>query len=232
MVAVVGVALAGTAAYRLTHDRSTPRAFGTPPAASASAPLSSAPPSSAPSTAASTSPPPTSPSGAPTSTTPGGGPFGPGAADGLIPAPVASISIPSLNVSAPAEHVATVDGELDVPTNPAHVGWWIGGAMAGSDAGSVVVDGHVDSAVTGLGALFYLRNLQPGDKVIVTTENHQTVTYSVTAREVLVKASGLPARLFTTTGPPRLVLITCGGPFDKSIRSYEDNIVVYATPVG
>jgi hypothetical protein len=31
-----------------------------------------------------------------------------------------------------------------------------------------------------------------------------------------------------TTGPS-LRLITCGGPFDRSVRSYEDNVVVYAS---
>lgn len=52
----------------------------------------------------------------------------------------------------------------------------------------------------------------------------------VTGRRVHVKANGLPPELFTTTGAPRLVLITCGGPFDLATRTYLDNIVVFATP--
>ena len=31
-------------------------------------------------------------------------------------------------------------------------------------------------------------------------------------------------------GPPGLTLITCGGAFDRGVRSYEDNIVVRAAP--
>ena len=37
-------------------------------------------------------------------------------------------------------------------------------------------------------------------------------------------------RIFTHRGPYRLVLITCGGAFDESIRSYESNVVIIALP--
>jgi len=42
------------------------------------------------------------------------------------------------------------------------------------------------------------------------------------------KHQGLPAALFRAIGPARLVLITCGGPFNSVARSYQDNIVVFA----
>jgi hypothetical protein len=38
-------------------------------------------------------------------------------------------------------------------------------------------------------------------------------------------------RIFARDGAPQLVLITCGGTFDRTIRSYEDNVVVTAEPV-
>ena len=34
-----------------------------------------------------------------------------------------------------------------------------------------------------------------------------------------------------TVRPPRLTLITCGGPFLPEYRSYRDNVVVVAEPV-
>ena len=37
--------------------------------------------------------------------------------------------------------------------------------------------------------------------------------------------------VFQRSGPPRLVLITCGGPFDRTTGSYQENIVVTAVPV-
>jgi len=34
--------------------------------------------------------------------------------------------------------------------------------------------------------------------------------------------------LFARTGQPRLTLITCGGAFNRTTRSYDNNIVVTA----
>jgi hypothetical protein len=38
-------------------------------------------------------------------------------------------------------------------------------------------------------------------------------------------------RIFAKAGDPILTLITCGGTFDRSLNAYDDNIVVYATPL-
>ena len=38
-------------------------------------------------------------------------------------------------------------------------------------------------------------------------------------------------RLFARDGPPRLTLITCGGPFLPEYLSYRDNVVVVAEPL-
>ena len=40
----------------------------------------------------------------------------------------------------------------------------------------------------------------------------------------------LPGEVLRARGVPRLVLITCGGPFDQVRHSYRDNLVVYAVP--
>ena len=40
----------------------------------------------------------------------------------------------------------------------------------------------------------------------------------------------LPASIFARSGRERLVLVTCGGPFDSRTHHYSDNIVVYAVP--
>jgi sortase (surface protein transpeptidase) len=148
--------------------------------------------------------------------------------DTSLPAAPVTLSIPALQVQAPVEQVRSARGSLGVPENPAHVGWWIGSALPGALAGTVIIDGHVDSAVAGMGALFRLTDLGAGDQIVVTTTHQRQVHYVVEARRVLSKANPLAAELFTTSGPPRLVLITCGGPFDRKTLSYEDNIVVVA----
>lgn len=55
--------------------------------------------------------------------------------------------------------------------------------------------------------------------------------WAVVARRQYPKAELPVAELFVRGGSTtQLVLITCGGAFDASARSYLDNIVVYATP--
>ena len=147
------------------------------------------------------------------------------------PAVPATLSLPSLQVQATVRQVVTTNGVLGVPDNIADVGWWTGSVRPGSAAGSTVIDGHVDAAVTGTGALFHLAQLQAGDPVTVTDAAGVRWHYRVYQRHVYVKHNGLPADLFTTIGAPRLIMITCGGPFDRATRSYLDNIVVFASPV-
>jgi hypothetical protein len=40
----------------------------------------------------------------------------------------------------------------------------------------------------------------------------------------------LPTDIYSRRGRPRLVLVTCGGPFDEATRHYRDNVVVTAVP--
>jgi len=90
----------------------------------------------------------------------------------------------------------------------------------------------VDSARQGRGALFDLRSLAVGAGIDLVTESGRAFRYRVTGRETVVKRR-LPAeRLFDRDGAPRLVVITCGGPFDRATSSYRDNLVVAADPVG
>lgn len=148
-----------------------------------------------------------------------------------VPSIPVALAIPTLHVHAPVVPVATTAGELGVPHDPAQVGWWSSSALPGAAGGSIVIDGHVDSAAAGPGALFRLTDLRAGQPVTITTAGGGLLRYTVVGRRVYAKEAGLPADLFTRTGPSRLVLITCGGPFDRDTGSYLDNIAVFATPV-
>lgn len=140
------------------------------------------------------------------------------------------VALPTLGVTAPVVAVLpSPDGQLGVPDRPSVLGWWSAGATPGSGRGTVVVDGHVDTRTAGAGALFHLADLRPGNPVLLTTAGGQTLRYTIRAVRGYAKQD-LPAGLFTRTGAPRLVLITCGGPFDERTRHYADNVVAYATP--
>jgi hypothetical protein len=93
----------------------------------------------------------------------------------------------------------------------------------------VVIDGHLDSYQYGIGFLVNLRRLQAGDPVVLDGNGART-DWTVTS-STLYPRDALPYdQLFSHDGPPRLVLITCGGVFDRASRSYSDNLVVTASP--
>ena len=144
--------------------------------------------------------------------------------------PPTALAIPALRVQATVVPVDSSGEILGVPADPAQVGWWTGSAPPGAASGTVVIDGHIDSATTGPGAFYQLADLLIDDLLIITTTTGDQRNYAVTGRRTYLKANGLPPDLFATTGPPRLVLITCGGSFDRSTGSYSHNIVVFATP--
>jgi hypothetical protein len=122
-----------------------------------------------------------------------------------------------------------LDGSLAVPTDPRVLGWWYLSARPDSPRGAVVIVGHVDTARAGAGALFRLSAARPNQHLTVDTDSGPR-EYVINAIRTYPKAQLPVADLFADTGPPRLVLITCGGAFDRRTHQYADNVVVYAQP--
>jgi hypothetical protein len=143
------------------------------------------------------------------------------------------IAIPALHVTAPIIKVGTLPGgALQVPRNPKIAGWWAGGASPGAPTGTAVIAGHINySGVTG--AFAHIGKLNPGDTVYVygTREGKSTrLAFKVTGVRTYLK-HGLPyKKIFNQDVSGRLVLVTCGGPFDARTGNYLDNIVTYAVP--
>ena len=121
-------------------------------------------------------------------------------------------------------------GVLGVPSNVRKTGWWTDGALPGSRAGAILIGGHVDSAAAGPGAFAPLAYARRGDLVEVTTASGRVLRYRVTSVRAYPKAR-LPTSVWSLRGPPRLVLVTCGGRFDTTTHHYLDNIVVSAVPI-
>lgn len=144
------------------------------------------------------------------------------------PAPVA-VALPSLGVQdARIDAVGvTPNGELEVP-DARHVGWYRYGARPG-DAGAALLAAHI--AFNGVDGVFrHLDRIAPGDTVTITYADGTRRDFTVTTLRQYPKTE-LPRDLvFGSTGPARVVLVTCGGVFDNSRRSYEDNIVAFAVP--
>jgi len=127
------------------------------------------------------------------------------------------------------------DGALAIPDDVRQVGWWTGGSKAGEAFGSVVVAGHVDSAVRGIGVFAELRRLVAGQVVELDADGSgitQTQRYRIVSAVKVPQARiAQDAGIFRVDGEPQLVLITCGGAFDRERHRYQDNLVVLATPL-
>lgn len=151
------------------------------------------------------------------------------------PEPVANpvgIGIDAIGVDAPVVDVAlNDDGSMEIPEDITTVGWYELGVAPGSPNGTAVISGHVDSQEQGRGAFWDLRRLDVDDVVTVDHEDGSTSEWRVVARTAYPKEELPISDIFTRFGPPRLVLITCDGDFDRANRSYSDNVVVYTVPV-
>lgn len=142
------------------------------------------------------------------------------------------LAIPVLGVEAPVEPhgVDLRTGQMSVPGNVTEVAWYEHGPAPG-EGGSAVLAAHVDQVGRGPGVFFRLRELEPGDEIIVGHSDGTRTRFSVVAR-ILYQKDELPLdAIFANSGAPVLTLVTCGGGFDSSRQSYEGNVVVFATPV-
>ena len=150
------------------------------------------------------------------------------------PRPVAeprTLTLPTLGVTARVEPTGVDErGEFAVPPSVDVVGWYRLGPGLDEPTGSVVVGGHVDSATDGPGAFRRLAELAPGDEVLVSGEDGLERSYRVVAREQRPKQDLDLTPYFAPDGAPRLTLFTCGGDFDPTSRSYQDNVMVTAIP--
>ncbi|MFI5491149.1 class F sortase [Actinoplanes sp. NPDC051859] len=117
------------------------------------------------------------------------------------------------------------DGELVPPRADDRAGWYAAGTAPG-DIGPAVLAGHVDS-VDGPAVFYRLREIRVGDRIEVTRGGRKLV-FTVTATAWYPKDAFPAERVYGPTPDRQLRLITCGGVFDRSLRSYRDNLVVYA----
>jgi hypothetical protein len=152
------------------------------------------------------------------------------AAEPHRPPPV-HLKVPGMGVDADIDAVGVQpDGQMALPADVDRVGWYRFGPAPGAD-GSAVIAGHVDDRDQGLGAMAPLREATVGEEVQVDDSAGTTTRWRVLSRELIQKQMLPLDRLFARDGPPRLTLITCGGPFLPEFGSYRDNVVVVAERV-
>jgi len=137
------------------------------------------------------------------------------------------LEIPAIGVSTPLLRLGLEpDGGMEVPGDFGWAGWFAEGPAPGQ-VGPSVIAGHVDSK-TGPAVFYRLRDLRPGDPVLVERADGSRLRFLVE------RARGYPKTTFPTQdvfGPvpaAELRLITCGGGVRPGPGSYRDNLVVFA----
>ena len=145
------------------------------------------------------------------------------------------IDIPGLGVQAPVvARGLDPQGAVDPPPfdQPGVVGWYAAGPAPGA-SGTALLVGHVDTETRP--AVFYkISALKPGQTVRVIRDDGRAAEFTVDDVQVVTR-DRFDARQAYGPGKPgraELRLITCGGTFDRTSRSYTANVVVSAYLTG
>jgi hypothetical protein len=149
---------------------------------------------------------------------------------GELPRPV-RVVVDALDIDMEVEALGVApDGTMELPETGLRAAWYRYGSAPSSAAGVTLLAAHADTRSTGLGPFARLVDAEVGSAVVVTDESGEDVTYTVTERAQVAKSEIALDDLFSREGPRRLVLVTCGGVFDRSTGHYVDNVVVTAVP--
>lgn len=136
--------------------------------------------------------------------------------------------IPVIGVDALIEGVGvTGAGAMDTPKNPADAAWFTLGPRPG-EIGSAVIAGHYGWKDDIKAVFDNLSELKPGDEIYIEDETGVQALFIV--RELRVyDERDTPAGVFSShDGVAHLNLITCGGVWDGTKKSYSTRVIVFA----
>ncbi|CAL9313900.1 class F sortase [Streptomyces olindensis] len=145
------------------------------------------------------------------------------------------VDIPGLGVQAPVvARGLDARGALDPPPydQPGVVGWYAGGVAPGAP-GTALLVGHVDTDTRP--AVFYkVSAMRPGQTIRVIRADAKVAEFTVESVQVLTRDRFDAHQAYgpRQSGRAELRLVTCGGSFDRTTRSYTANVVVSAYLTG
>jgi hypothetical protein len=144
--------------------------------------------------------------------------------------PPVSVAVPSVGLTSSLVPIGVdTTGALVPPADYGQAGWFDAGVAPGQ-VGPAVLAGHVDSR-SGPAVFYRLEDIEVGAQVQVGRADGSTLTFQVTRVAEYPKSAFPTDEVYGPTVDAQLRLITCGGEFDRSRRSYVDNVVVYASLV-
>lgn len=121
--------------------------------------------------------------------------------------------------------------ELLVPANPNTAGWYKNGPQIG-EAGTALITGHYDTVGRKPGIFYNLRKLNPNDIILVRRADGKIATYKIDKLASYPQNNTFPwNKVYSTSGPSSLRLITCDGEYNSKTGRYSRNLVVYASMI-
>jgi hypothetical protein len=139
------------------------------------------------------------------------------------------VIVAALNIDGPVIPVGVnADSQLDVPPDARTLVWYKHGPSPG-EPGSAVIAGHLNWRGTS-GIFARLDEIPVGATITVIYDDGSQKDFIVSSVELVPKPAVAVDGIFATDGEHLLRLITCGGEFEKKVRSYRSNVVVTAIP--
>ena len=156
---------------------------------------------------------------------------------GLVLAAAAptALSVPAIGISSPRIELGrNADGTVEVPSldDPNSKPGWYRNSPAPGTLGPAIILGHVDSREFGPGVFYSLQNMKAGDSIEVSRADGTVAEFVVDKVESVQKSEFPTLEVYGNLDHSGLRLITCGGEFDPDARSYESNIIVFASLAG
>lgn len=147
---------------------------------------------------------------------------------GSAEATAVAVSIPSIGVDSPLVPLGVdpLSGVLVPPESFDVAGVLAAGTVPG-DVGPAIIAGHVDSRA-GPGVFYRLEEMAEGELITVSLSSGPPITFRVVEVAQYPKTAFPTNDVYGPTPEAELRLITCGGDFDPTRRSYLDNIVIFA----
>lgn len=140
----------------------------------------------------------------------------------------AELSIPKLGIQSPIEYVGNdAKGNMDVPKDDMHVGWYEPGFLPGAK-GNAVLAGHFDRKDGGPAVFYNLNQLEKGDEIVISDANAKLLHFVVVGKQSYPVSSFPVSTVFGPSDGKYLNLVTCEGTFDPTAKLYSDRLVVRA----
>lgn len=148
----------------------------------------------------------------------------------IVPLTPSQVLIPSLSITASVEQAGkNAAGNMAAPKHFDTVAWYKLGSRPG-EPGNAIIAGHLNNSLGLSGVFEKLSTIELGSEITVEGES-RSIRYVVREVHIYNVTDAPAAAIFSTTGPSRLILITCDGAWDSGVRSYDKRLVVVADPL-